>query len=142
MPYVSDRLKQVREALGLSQQALADLCQVGVRSQRNYESGERAPDATYLSLLAEAGGDVTYILTGRLGAQGVAVLTAEEQTMLDYFRGASKEVRRAALGALLGATSGAGPQVQVGGANSQHSSGAGAVNIGSFGGTPASKRRK
>lgn len=37
-------------------------------------------------------------------------LTAEEQTLLSYFRKASREVRRAALGALLGAAEGGAHQ--------------------------------
>jgi hypothetical protein len=45
---------------------------VTVQSQRNYESGRRAPDAVYLAALA-GDMDVRYILTGlRDGAQGVA----------------------------------------------------------------------
>jgi hypothetical protein len=56
---------------------------------------------------------VRYILIGdRIGPPPL-VLTAEEQTMLDYFREASKEVRRAALGALLGASAPAGGATQI-----------------------------
>ncbi len=54
--------------LGLSQQALADRCNISARSQRNYESGERLPDAAYLAALATLGVDVLYILTGRHAA--------------------------------------------------------------------------
>lgn len=65
VPKISDRLREAREALGLSQQAMAERCGIVVRSQRNYESGERSPDATYLAALAAIGADVTYILTGQ-----------------------------------------------------------------------------
>lgn len=65
MPVLSDRLREVRESLGLSQQALADKAGVTARSQRNYEAGERAPDANYLTAIAAAGADVLYILTGQ-----------------------------------------------------------------------------
>ncbi len=64
MPTISSRLREQREALELSQQALADKCGISARSQRNYESGERLPDAAYLAALATAGADVLYILTG------------------------------------------------------------------------------
>jgi len=64
VPKISDRLREAREALGLSQQAMAERCGIVVRSQRNYESGERSPDATYLAALAAIGADVTYVLTG------------------------------------------------------------------------------
>ena len=65
MPEICDRLREVREALGLSQQALAERCGITARSQRNYESGERLPDAAYLAAIAAAGADVLYILTGQ-----------------------------------------------------------------------------
>ncbi|WP_291517512.1 helix-turn-helix transcriptional regulator [Acidovorax sp.] len=107
MPTISDRLIEGRKALGLSQQALADRVGISARSQRNYESGNRSPDADYLAALVGLGMDVLYILTGQRagGVKPAPTLTAEEETMLGYFRDASKEVRRAALGALLGASS-------------------------------------
>ena len=113
MPLISDRLREQREALGLSQQALAEKCNISARSQRNYESGERLPDAGYLAALAAAGADVLYILTGQRagGVKPAPTLTAEEETMLGYFRDASKEVRRAALGALLGARAADAPAI-------------------------------
>ena len=58
-----ERLKEARETLGLSQQALAERLGVSLRSQQNYEAGIRQPDATYLAALAAAGADVLYILT-------------------------------------------------------------------------------
>lgn len=91
----------------------------------NYEAGKRAPDANYMAAIATAGADVLYILTGSREGPAPLALTAEEQTMLDYFREASKEVRRAALGALLGAS--AGP---ASGAYSQHNVGDNAVQVG------------
>ncbi len=107
MPTISDRLVEGRKALGLSQQALADHVGISARSQRNYESGERSPDADYLAALVALGMDVVYILTGQQagGVNAGRMLSAEEETMLSYYRDASKEVRRAALGALLGASS-------------------------------------
>lgn len=60
----SERLTSERERLGLTQKAMAEVCGVSIRSQSNYESGERMPDATYLAALAAAGADVLYVLTG------------------------------------------------------------------------------
>ena len=140
MPEICDRLREVREALGLSQQALAERCGITARSQRNYESGERLPDAAYLAAIAAAGADVLYILTGQRtgGVKPAPTLTAEEETLLSYFRDASKEVRRAALGALLGASAPA--TSHVGGTHSQHSSGPGAMHIGGIGNAPPKRR--
>lgn len=60
-----DRLKEARETLGLSQQALAERLNVSLRSQQNYEAGIRQPDAAYLAAFAAQGADVLYILTGQ-----------------------------------------------------------------------------
>ncbi|WP_122300423.1 helix-turn-helix transcriptional regulator [Pseudomonas syringae] len=65
MPFFGERLREERERLGLSQQELADLCGVTMRSQRNYEKGERQPDTSYLEPFAQAGGDLLYIITGQ-----------------------------------------------------------------------------
>lgn len=131
---ISERLKAAREALGLSQQALADRVGVSLRSQQNYEKGERNPDSAYLAALAEAGADVLYLLTGKHDKG----LSAEEKLLLEYFREASKEVKRAAMGALLGAAQ----APHIGGNHSQHSSGDGAIQIGSIGSAPARRRRQ
>ena len=137
---ISDRLKTERENLGLSQQALADRLGISLRSQQNYEKGDRNPDSAYLAAIAAAGADVLYILTGQHagGVKPAPTLTAEEETMLGYFRDASKEVRRAALGALLGAS--APTASHVGGTHSQHSSGPGAMHIGGIGNAPPKRR--
>ena len=107
MPEICDRLREVREALGLSQQALAERCGITARSQRNYESGERLPDAAYLAAIAAAGADVLYILTGQRA--GGAAAPAPERTvsegdriLLDNFHAAPAQVQegvKTALGA-------------------------------------------
>ena len=138
MPNFFDRLREERERLALSQQVLAEKCGVTARSQRNYESGERNPDSAYLAAIAAAGADVLYVLTGERDGPAPVTLSAEEETMLAYFREASKEVRRAALGALLGAS--VPVASHVGGTHSQHSSGTGAMHIGGIGNAPPKRR--
>jgi transcriptional regulator with XRE-family HTH domain len=100
MSTIGERIYQERERLSLTQPEVAELCGVTMRSQRNYEHGDRSPDAEYLAALAANGLDVLYILTGQRA--GFA-LSPEEQTMLGFYRDATKDVRRAALGALVGA---------------------------------------
>jgi len=68
VPLLGDRLRAERERLGLSQQELADLCGVTMRSQRNYEKGERQPDAAYLAAMAAARIDMLYVVTGQRSA--------------------------------------------------------------------------
>lgn len=137
---ISDRLKTERENLGLSQQALADRLGISLRSQQNYEKGDRNPDSAYLAAIAAAGADVLYILTGQHagGVKPAPTLTAEEETLLSYFRDASKEVRRAALGALLGASAAA---VGHASGSGQHNVGDNAIQIGSVSGKARVKNR-
>ncbi|WP_231976566.1 helix-turn-helix domain-containing protein [Pseudomonas sihuiensis] len=64
MPLFGERLRAERERLGLGQQEMAEKCGVTMRSQRNYEKGERQPDAAYLAAFTALGGDVLFLLTG------------------------------------------------------------------------------
>lgn len=68
-----------------------------MRSQRNYEKGDRQPDASYLAAVSAAGADVLYILTGqRSGAVATApVLKPEEAALLDNYRHSSPEGKKA-----------------------------------------------
>jgi transcriptional regulator with XRE-family HTH domain len=86
VPTISDRLREQREALGFTQQALAARCGIAARSQRNYESGERLPDAAYLAAITAAGADVLYILTGQRGAPVAPALKPDEAALLDNYR--------------------------------------------------------
>ena len=103
---ISERLKEERERLGhKSQAAFAAVVGCHYKSQANYETGKRYPDAAYLSAIAAAGADVLYILTGeRSGA--ASALTADERLLLDRYRESARPLRDAALRVLLGATSG------------------------------------
>ena len=97
MPNFFDRLREERERLALSQQALAEKCGVTARSQRNYESGERNPDSAYLAAIAAAGADVLYILTGQRSqpVPPAQELPRQEQEWLALYRNSSEEVRAA-----------------------------------------------
>ena len=102
------RLKDERLRLDLNQTEFAEMAGVQKRAQVNYEAGERSPDAKYLTAIAAAGADVLYILTGqRTGGTTASPssvrISAEEQTLLSYFRNATDEAKRAAFAALLGA---------------------------------------
>ena len=111
---ISDRLREEREKLRLSQTAIAEIGGVQKRAQINYESGERSPDANYLAAIAAAGADVRYILTGQREGPAPVVLSAEEQTMVAYMREAPAQLRKAALGVLLsGSAPAAGNTVKV-----------------------------
>lgn len=101
---VHDRFRTERERLRLTQPEVAECVAVGKTTVINWEKGTSSPTAAQLAVLAGKGMDVLYITTGRYagGVEPAPTLSAEEQTLLEYFRAASKEVRRAALGALIG----------------------------------------
>ena len=94
---ISERLKSERENLGFSQQALADLLGISLRSQQNYEKGDRSPDSAYLAAIAAAGADVLYILTGQRSqpVPPAQELPRQEQEWLALYRNSSEEVRAA-----------------------------------------------
>lgn len=106
------RLKEARKALGLNQAAAAELAGVSREHWGRCERGAAVPGGEVLAALALAGADARYILTGKRDFPPVVPLTLDEQTMLNYYRAASKEVRQAALGALIGvSTQSTGGQV-------------------------------
>lgn len=110
---ISERLKSERENLGLSQQALADLLGISLRSQQNYEKGDRSPDSAYLAAIAAAGADVLYILTGQRAGGASApppprAVSEGDRILLDNFHAAPAQVQagvKTALGAFASAGS-------------------------------------
>lgn len=63
--HIGTRLREERERLCLGQMEVAERAGVGRKSQFNYESGERQPDASYLAAVAGLGIDITYVVTGQ-----------------------------------------------------------------------------
>jgi len=92
------RIRAERDRLGLSQQKAADAAGVRREMWARYEAGSE-PGANVLAAIATAGADILYIVIGQRGG----TLSAEEQTLLTYYRDAELAVRKAAMGALLGA---------------------------------------
>ena len=92
----STRLREERERLGLSQEALGAVGGVRKQAQHLYESGARKPDMDYLTAVASAGVDVLYVLTGQRtgGAAAPApALAPDEEILLDNYRHAPAGVR-------------------------------------------------
>ncbi|MEB3437891.1 helix-turn-helix transcriptional regulator [Pseudomonas sp. A2] len=90
---IGDRLKEERSRLGLSQTDLATVGGVGKTTQINYEKGERSPDATYLSAVADKGVDVLYVVTGEKKPQGSGSLTADEALLIERYRSMTPEAK-------------------------------------------------
>jgi len=70
---IGGRLRDERSRLKLNQTDFGDVGGVTKKTQLLYESGERVPDAKYLSAIAATGADVLYILTGHNAATHAAV---------------------------------------------------------------------
>lgn len=76
----SERLREERIRLGLSQEAFGALGGVRKQAQIKYEQGERKPDSDYLEGIAAAGANVDYILTGTTAALRTRLNALEETT--------------------------------------------------------------
>jgi transcriptional regulator with XRE-family HTH domain len=84
----------------MSQTDFAALAGAGRKTQFNYESDERYPDAEYLAAVALAGSDVRYIVTG--DRDGPPPLKPDEQTLLDGYRALDPATRRRVLAFVFG----------------------------------------
>ncbi|HBP5712234.1 TPA: XRE family transcriptional regulator [Pseudomonas aeruginosa] len=95
--HIGDRLREERERLGFTQPAFGAIGGVQKLAQLKYEKGERLPGADYLAAVAKVGADVQYIVTGE---RCPGSLTADENELIDKFRGAPMAVKAAAIAAL------------------------------------------
>lgn len=100
-------MRHERERLGLTQSDLAARIGLSRKSQVNYESGAREPDAGYLARLSELGADVNFIVTGAPAAGAVQRTAASP---LDNFGARLREVRGERTGAAFAAEVGISAQ--------------------------------
>ena len=61
---IGTRLREVRQALNMSQTEFGAAGGVLKNAQSSYETNKRSPDANYLAKIALLGADVNYIITG------------------------------------------------------------------------------
>lgn len=99
---IGERLRSERERLGMSQDDFAGLVGVTRKTLFGYESGARAPDAGALNAWAAVGLDVLYVVTGRRSSTALpSPLPADEQMVLDGYRGLGSAQKRMLLASLL-----------------------------------------
>jgi len=67
---IADRLKMVRQTIGVSQTEMGTLLSLGKRSWQRYESGANIPGGSVIAELAARGFDANWILTGEGKAPG------------------------------------------------------------------------
>jgi len=97
---VGDRLKEERNRLRVSQEAMGAACGVTKRTQIHYEKDEVGASAAYLALAHELGIDVAYVLVGKHER-----LAPADSELLDAWRAAPAPARAAAMMALTGSVS-------------------------------------
>ena len=92
-----DRLREERVRLGFNQDEIASICGVSRVMWGKYERDISEPTSSVLSALANAGADVTYILTGvrTQALPEVSALSRREQALLDNYRHSPDEGQRA-----------------------------------------------
>lgn len=63
---IAEIIKELRGAKGISQEMLADVCDVSMQAVSKWENGQSCPDISFLPLLAAYFGvSIDYLLTGR-----------------------------------------------------------------------------
>lgn len=110
---VGARLKAERERIGMTQEGMGKAVGTTKQTQLRYENGMNSPTSSYLHELTALGVDIGYVLTGY-----PSELRDDEAEMLSRYRGATAELRAAALAVLAtGPRAGAASSVAIGGDN-------------------------
>lgn len=97
---LSEKIREERKRLKLTQVQFAEVAGVQPTTQVNYEKGTRIPDAAYLEKAAEVGVDVLYVLTGKR-TPVLENITNDEMEIVRLYREAPLAVKAAAYGALM-----------------------------------------
>ncbi|MPY07388.1 helix-turn-helix domain-containing protein [Moraxella catarrhalis] len=87
---MKDRIREERERLGFTQAQFAGIGKVTPRSQQNYETTDRKPDADYLAEIAKIGADILYIVTGQRSQNTVSETGSK---LLSSFHSATASVQ-------------------------------------------------
>jgi len=90
---IGQRLKEERERLRLTQTTFGTMAGVVLRTQVNYESGVRWPDAGYLHAIAQHGVDILYVVTGKRSEPVPPewFLPDDEMQMLTIYRASNSD---------------------------------------------------
>lgn len=93
---ISERIRGEREDLDMSQTAFAKIAGTTKQTLFSWETGKTFPNANQLALLADAGVDVNYILTGIRSTASPWISESDREacnTLIDVFMGLSDERR-------------------------------------------------
>ncbi|WP_187670567.1 helix-turn-helix domain-containing protein [Zestomonas carbonaria] len=110
---IGARIKEERERLGYSQTQFAALVEVSKKTQIRWEQeGGAYPDAAQLAAWGELGLDLLYVLTGDRLSSNRAMshdLPADEQLLLDEYRGRDQAGKKELLANALTGSAGKKP---------------------------------
>jgi|APLak6261664116_1056043.scaffolds.fasta_scaffold07824_1 transcriptional regulator with XRE-family HTH domain len=98
---IGERLEEERVRLGKKKGEMAAIGGVAGSAYTNYLEGNRAPDAEFLALIAAAGADVQYILTGQRSSSALA---PDEQALLAGYRALDARGKAGVFGVIGGLT--------------------------------------
>lgn len=87
---MSSRLREERERLGITQDAMATAGGVTKLTAFNYENN-RDPSAAFLANVAKIGVDFQYVMLGVRGQSASESLTRGERATLDHYRSTNEE---------------------------------------------------
>lgn len=87
--FFSNRLKEQRKFLDLTQAQVAEKCGITLRMWGNYERGLNAPTVEIIFLLQEIGFDTGYLFTGFRQPENPNTLSQDEKELLENYRQAS-----------------------------------------------------
>lgn len=97
--HIGERLREERLRISMQQVDLAEHCGVSRRALSTWEKGEQTPNAAALSVMADKGIDVLYVVTGQHVGESEATLAPAERALLQAWRD-SNDKGRAALAAV------------------------------------------
>jgi len=93
---IGSRLREERERLGLSQEALAATLAISRRTQAAWEQGAQYPNAEALSRASAAGVDVLYVVTNQRSIPVESTLSDGERALLADYKRADDDGKAAA----------------------------------------------
>lgn len=89
------RLREERLRVGFSQVDFAESCKSSRNALVQWERGDAAPNAAVLSLMADAGIDVLYVVTGKKTGESENTLAPAERALLQAWRDGGDKGRAA-----------------------------------------------
>ncbi|WP_279614302.1 helix-turn-helix domain-containing protein [Comamonas antarctica] len=92
---MGERLREERMRLAFSQLAFSDACGVNRGTLATWEKGEQSPNAAVLAVMARAGVDLLYVVTGARSAESSSTLAPAERELLQAWRDGSAKGKAA-----------------------------------------------